>query len=269
MGKYFGTDGIRGVANTELDANLAFQVGRAAAHVLTREKDGKACLLIGKDTRLSSDMLEAALVAGICSVGANVELLGVIPTPAIAYLTLKHGADAGIVISASHNPYEYNGIKIFGGNGYKLSDELEEEIERLIDDDGEIPRAQGADLGRVIQSAINPREEYVDYLVSTIPGDLSGLKIAVDCANGASSETAFSCSAGWAASRRSAFTSPMASTSTTTAARPIWRICSSGCAAAILTPASPSTGMPTAAWWWTTPARCWTATGSWQCAPPI
>lgn len=192
MGKYFGTDGIRGVANTELDANLAFQVGRAAAHVLTREKDGKACLLIGKDTRLSSDMLEAALVAGICSVGANVELLGVIPTPAIAYLTLKHGADAGIVISASHNPYEYNGIKIFGGNGYKLSDELEEEIERLIDDDGEIPRAQGADLGRVIQSAINPREEYVDYLVSTIPGDLSGLKIAVDCANGASSETAFS-----------------------------------------------------------------------------
>lgn len=192
MGKYFGTDGIRGVANTELDAPLAFQVGRAAAYVLTKEGDGKPCLLIGKDTRLSSDMLEAALVAGICSVGANVELLGVIPTPAIAYLTLKHRADAGIVISASHNPYEYNGIKIFGGNGYKLSDQLEEEIERLIDDDREIPRVQGAELGRVLTSAINPQEEYVDYLVSTIPGDLSGLKIAVDCANGASSTTAFS-----------------------------------------------------------------------------
>ena len=121
LGKYFGTDGVRGVANVELDAMLAFKIGASAAHVLTQERNagGKAKLLIGKDTRISSDMLESALVAGICSVGADVELLGVIPTPAIAYLTIKHKADAGIVISASHNSFEYNGIKIFAGSGYK------------------------------------------------------------------------------------------------------------------------------------------------------
>ena len=118
MGKYFGTDGVRGVANVELDALLAFRIGAAAATVLTEEREGqgKAKILIGKDTRISSDMLENALVAGICSVGADVELLGVIPTPAIAYLTIKHRADAGVVISASHNSYEYNGIKIFAGS---------------------------------------------------------------------------------------------------------------------------------------------------------
>ena len=124
MGKYFGTDGVRGVANVELDAMLAFKIGAAAAYILTQERGpgGKAKLLIGKDTRISSDMLESALMAGICSVGADVEALGIIPTPAIAYLTIKHKADAGIVISASHNSYEYNGIKIFAGSGYKLSD---------------------------------------------------------------------------------------------------------------------------------------------------
>ena len=191
MGKYFGTDGVRGVANVELDAMLAFKIGAAAAHILTeeREQGGKAKLLIGKDTRISSDMLENALVAGICSVGADVELLGVIPTPAIAYLTIKHKADAGIVISASHNSYEYNGIKIFAGSGYKLSDELENRIETLIDDFDSVPKASHEKLGRVLKSAIDPVIEYTDHLAETVPGDLSGLRVAVDCANGASSTT--------------------------------------------------------------------------------
>ena len=124
MGKYFGTDGIRGVVNVELDGHLAFKVGRAVAYALSQQSNHRAKILIGKDTRISSDMLEAALTAGICSSGADVESLGVIPTPAVAHLTIKHMADAGIVISASHNPYEHNGIKIFADSGYKLSDEL-------------------------------------------------------------------------------------------------------------------------------------------------
>lgn len=191
LGKYFGTDGVRGVANVELDAMLAFKIGAAAAHVLTQERRtaGKAKLLIGKDTRISSDMLESALVAGICSVGADVELLGVIPTPAIAYLTIKHKADAGIVISASHNSFEYNGIKIFAGSGYKLSDELENRIEEFIDDFDSVPKASHENLGCVIRSSIDPVVEYTDHLAETIDGDLSGLRVAVDCANGASSTT--------------------------------------------------------------------------------
>lgn len=191
MGKYFGTDGVRGVANVELDAMLAFRIGAAAAYILTQERkvDGKAKLLIGKDTRISSDMLESALVAGICSVGADVELLGVIPTPAIAYLTIKHKADAGIVISASHNSYEYNGIKIFAGSGYKLSDELEGRIEALIDDFDRVPKASHDQLGRVIKRKIDPIVEYTDHLAETIDGDLSGMTVAIDCANGASSTT--------------------------------------------------------------------------------
>lgn len=190
MGKYFGTDGIRGVANVELDAMLAFKVGKAAAYVLTQETRHRAKILIGKDTRISSDLLEAALVAGICSVGADVELLGTIPTPAVAYLTIKHKADAGIVISASHNPYEYNGIKIFAGSGYKLSDEIEAEIESYIDKVDEIPVVSGAAIGRIIASKISPAEEYTNYLADTINGDLNGLRVAVDCANGAASATA-------------------------------------------------------------------------------
>lgn len=191
MGKYFGTDGVRGVANVELDAMLAFKIGAAAAHLLAQERKqgGKAKLLIGKDTRISSDMLEHALVAGICSVGADVELLGVIPTPAIAYLTIKHKADAGIVISASHNSYEYNGIKIFAGSGYKLSDELEGKIEALIDDFDSVPRASHAALGCVLSSKMNPVAEYTDHLAETIDGDLSGLRVAIDCANGAACTT--------------------------------------------------------------------------------
>ena len=191
MGKYFGTDGVRGVANVELDAMLAFKIGASAAHVLTQERNagGKAKLLIGKDTRISSDMLESALVAGICSVGADVELLGVIPTPAIAYLTIKHKADAGIVISASHNSFEYNGIKIFAGSGYKLSDELENRIEEFIDNFDSVPKASHEHLGCVIRSSIDPVVEYTDHLAETVPGDLSGLRVEVDCANGASSTT--------------------------------------------------------------------------------
>lgn len=191
MGRYFGTDGVRGVANSELDALLAFKIGAAAAFVLAQEAThrGKAKLLIGKDTRISSDMLENALVAGICSVGADVELLGVIPTPAVAFLTIKHKADAGIVISASHNSFEYNGIKIFAGNGYKLPDEMEAKIEDLIDTYDSIPKMTHEKLGRVLKSAIDPVVEYTDHLAETISGDLSGLRVAVDCANGASSTT--------------------------------------------------------------------------------
>ena len=178
MGRYFGTDGVRGVANLELDALLAFKIGAAAAYTLTQESahGKKAKLLIGKDTRISSDMLENALVAGICSVGADVELLGVIPTPAVAYLTIKHKADAGIV-------------KIFAGNGYKLPDATEARIEDLIDDFESIPRMTHDRIGRVLKSEIDPVVEYTNHLAETISGDLSGLRVAVDCANGSSSTT--------------------------------------------------------------------------------
>ena len=190
MGKYFGTDGIRGVVNVELDGHLAFKVGRAVAYALSQQSNHRAKILIGKDTRISSDMLEAALTAGICSSGADVESLGGIPTPAVAHLTIKHMADAGIVISASHNPYEHNGIKIFAGSGYKLSDELEARIEEYIDRVDDLPRATHDKIGRVLPLEMDPIEEYTDYLAETIPGDLSGLRVAVDCANGASSATA-------------------------------------------------------------------------------
>ena len=132
MGKLFGTDGIRGVVNAGLDADLAYKVGLAAAQVLTKEGNHKPLVAIGKDTRISSDLLEGALIAGLCSAGADVLHLGVIPTPAVAWITVDNNADAGIVISASHNPFEHNGIKIFNGQGFKLSDALEGEIEDII-----------------------------------------------------------------------------------------------------------------------------------------
>lgn len=189
MGKYFGTDGIRGVANTELSVNLAFKAGQAAAVVLCKNLGRRAKFFIGKDTRISSDMLECALAAGISSMGADVGLLGYMPTPAVAYLTVNEGADAGIVISASHNPMEFNGIKIFNAEGYKLADELEAEIEALIDDEAFVPSATGADVGRV-ERLDDLLHKYVDYLTTTIEGDLNGLRILVDCANGAASNTA-------------------------------------------------------------------------------
>lgn len=189
MGRLFGTDGVRGLANEALTCDLAYQLGQAAAYVLTLAKH-KPKILIGRDTRISGDMLEAALAAGICSVGASANIAGVLPTPAIAYLTRLYEADAGIVISASHNSMEYNGIKIFDRNGHKLADELEERIEAIILDGSDtLPRPTGAGLGRITRIK-NTVKDYVNYLKGIVDFDLEGIKIAVDCANGASYEAA-------------------------------------------------------------------------------
>ncbi len=190
MARLFGTDGVRGVAGSELTPELAINIGRAAAMVLTKHTNKKATVLIGKDTRISGDMLESALSAGLCSVGADVQLCGVVPTPAIAYLVKKYGCDAGIVISASHNPMEFNGIKIFNGEGYKLADEIENEIEALILDTPEkIVNVTGGDMGTVTRIDTAARD-YIDHLKTACTADLSGLKVVFDCANGASSVTA-------------------------------------------------------------------------------
>ena len=187
MGRLFGTDGVRGVANTELDVELALKIGKAAAHVLTKETMHKPKILIGKDTRISGDMLEAALSAGLCSLGASVISLGVIPTPAVAFLTRKYDADAGIVISASHNSAEFNGIKIFNGNGYKLSDEIEDEIEAIIKDDCASLELPTGDAVGTISKCDTALADYKKFVKETLKGDnLEGLKIAIDCANGAS-----------------------------------------------------------------------------------
>lgn len=192
MGRLFGTDGARGVAVTELTCETAMQIGRAAAMVLTKHKtdNGKAKIFIGKDTRISSDTLEAAMVAGITSVGVDVQLLGVVPTPAVAYLVKKHGADAGVMISASHNSVEYNGIKLFAGTGFKLPDSVEEEIEELIlDKPQDIKLKDGCDLGRVSVLA-DAAEEYISHLESTADCHFDDLTVAIDCANGSASVTA-------------------------------------------------------------------------------
>ena len=195
MGRLFGTDGARGVANSELTCELAMQVGRAAAMVLTAHTNKRPKVLIGMDTRASSQMLESAISAGLCSVGADVMLLGEIPTPAVAYLVKKYEYDAAVMISASHNPCEYNGIKIFQGNGYKLPDALEEEIESIILDKTQVPPVKiGGEVGRITRSRTS-RVDYTNYLLGIAEGELadyglkdfSGLKIAVDCSNGASS----------------------------------------------------------------------------------
>lgn len=191
MGKLFGTDGIRGVVNETLGAELAFEVGRAAARVLAQDTGKKKPLFtIGKDTRISSDLLEGALIAGLCSAGADVLHLGVIPTPAVAFLTIENKADAGIVISASHNPFEHNGIKIFNAQGFKLSDELESAIEDIVLFNQNLPLCTGADIGQVTYADQQEAEAYIDHLVGTIDTDLEGLRILVDCANGAASATA-------------------------------------------------------------------------------
>ena len=191
MGKLFGTDGIRGVVNAGLDAELAYDVGMAAAYVLAQEKgEGQPRFAIGKDPRISSDLLEGALIAGLCSAGADVLHLGVIPTPGVAWVTVDSGCDAGIVISASHNPFEHNGIKIFNSRGFKLSDELEGKIEDVILNRRPVPRKTGGSIGRVVYADQKESQDYIDHLASTIDADLSGLKILVDCANGASSATA-------------------------------------------------------------------------------
>ena len=190
MGKYFGTDGVRGVAGADLTCELAMKIGRGAAAVLTGSTGHRPRILIGKDTRQSGDMLEAALTAGLCSVGADVESLGVLPTPAVAYLVGKYNADAGIVISASHNPMEFNGIKIFAGTGYKLPDEVENQIEAYIDNDcAGIELKTGAEVGRVYRRD-DGLQDYVDHLYESIHGDLTGLNVCIDCANGASAAVA-------------------------------------------------------------------------------
>ena len=189
MARMFGTDGVRGIAGTELSIDLAMKLGQAGAYVLTKEKSHQPTIIIGCDTRISGGMLANALMAGICSVGANAIYIGVAPTPAVAYLTKKHKVDAGVVISASHNPMEFNGIKFFDGEGYKLSDQLEDEIEALIRNDMEdIVFPIGPGIGKV-EYRFDIVDEYVEFEKKTVPVNLSGLKIVVDCAEGASSYT--------------------------------------------------------------------------------
>ncbi len=186
MGRLFGTDGVRGIANTELTCEIAMAIGRATATVLSRE-DARPRVLIGCDTRLSGDMLTSAVAAGLTSVGADVITLGVVPTPAVAYLVKKLGVDAGVMISASHNPAASNGIKIFSSDGFKLPDLLEERIETLVLD-GEISFAtpKGDQVGR-ITAMPEGRRLYMEHLRQTVRGSLSGLAIALDCANGSAS----------------------------------------------------------------------------------
>jgi phosphoglucosamine mutase len=185
MGRMFGTDGVRGIANLELTPELAYKLGRAGAYVLT-EGAHKPTIVVGMDTRISGDMLESALVAGICSVGAHAICVGVVPTPAVAYLTRYYNADAGVVISASHNPVEYNGIKFFNKDAYKLPDEVEDRIEEIIDNDlKEVPSPTGGDLG-VREFKKEGILDYMNYLKSIVNVDFKGLKVAMDCAEGAS-----------------------------------------------------------------------------------
>ena len=189
MARMFGTDGVRVVAGTELTIELAMKLGQAGAYVLTKEKSHQPTIIVGCDTRISGGMLANALMAGICSVGANAIYVGVAPTPAIAYLTRKHKVDAGVVISASHNPMEFNGIKFFNGEGYKLSDDLEDEIEALIANDMEdVIFPIGPGIGKV-DYRFDIVDEYIKFEEKTVPVDLSGMKIVIDCAEGASSYT--------------------------------------------------------------------------------
>ncbi|MED4600081.1 phosphoglucosamine mutase [Paenibacillus validus] len=189
MGKYFGTDGVRGVANQELTPELAYKIGRCGGYVLAGQVE-KPNVVIGLDTRISGPMLEASLVAGLLSIGANVIRLGVISTPGVAYLTRALKADAGVMISASHNPVEDNGIKFFGADGFKLSDETELEIERLMDAElDELPRPTGGDIGTVTD---NPEAKfaYLEYIQSTVRSSFQGIRVALDCAHGAAYELA-------------------------------------------------------------------------------
>ncbi len=190
MGRLFGTDGARGVANSEISCELAMNIGKAAAMVLTQASRKKPRVLIGKDTRISGDMLEAAIAAGFCSVGADVMLLGVVPTPAVAYLVKEYGYDAAVMISASHNPCEYNGIKIFKSDGYKLPDELEEKIEAIIlDETARPPIRLGKEIGRITVCP-NTIGDYIEHLKKTVDCRFDGMKVALDCANGSASVSA-------------------------------------------------------------------------------
>lgn len=189
MGKYFGTDGVRGVANSELTPELAFKIGRFGGYVLTKDTE-RPKVIIGRDTRISGHMLEGALVAGLLSIGAEVMRLGVISTPGVAYLTKALGAQAGVMISASHNPVQDNGIKYFGPDGFKLSDEQENEIEALMDQEEDtLPRPIGEHLGQV-NDYFEGGQKYLQFLKQTVDEDFTGIHIALDCAHGATSSLA-------------------------------------------------------------------------------
>jgi len=189
MGKYFGTDGVRGVANSELTPELAFKLGRAGGYVLTKDAKDKPKILIGRDTRISGEMLEGALVAGLLSIGAEVMRLGVISTPGVAYLSRVMNADAGVMISASHNPVQDNGIKFFGPDGFKLTDVQEAEIEALLDAEDTLPRPVGADIGSV-SDYFEGGQKYISYLKQTVEEDFLNIHVALDCAHGATSSLA-------------------------------------------------------------------------------
>ena len=190
MGRLFGTDGARGVANSDISCELAMKIGKAVSMVLTDSNNKRPRVLIGTDTRVSKDMLEAAIACGLCSVGADVMTLGVVPTPAVAYLVKHYDYDAAVMISASHNPFEYNGIKIFKSDGYKLPDEVEEQIEAIILDEVDTPPVMiGGSIGR-ISVCQNTVHDYIEHLKSTVDTDFSGMSIALDCANGSASVSA-------------------------------------------------------------------------------
>lgn len=190
MGRIFGTDGVRGIANEKLDVEMALAISRAAGMIIKAEGIERPRILVGRDTRLSGEMLQCAVAAGLSSVGCDAELLGVVPTPAVAFLVKHLGADGGVMITASHNPFMYNGIKYFGGDGFKLTDEQEERIERIILDGEEpIEFAQTECIGRISVN-YGAAEIYEKHIASAVKHELSGLKIAVDCANGAASKTA-------------------------------------------------------------------------------
>ncbi len=190
MGRLFGTDGVRGVANSELTPELAFNLGKAGAFVLSKSEE-RPVVLIGKDTRISGDMLEDAISAGILAMGGNVIKVGVLPTPAIAYLVRHYQADAGIVISASHNPFQDNGIKFFNGDGFKLDDDLEDEIEDIILRNIDVnAHITGDRLGRCLEADDDALRLYADFLKKSVDLDLTGMKIAIDCANGAAYQVA-------------------------------------------------------------------------------
>lgn len=189
MGKYFGTDGVRGVANMELTPELAFKLGRCGGYVLTQHAEGRPKVLVGLDTRVSGSMLESALVAGLLSIGVEVMRLGVISTPGVAYLSRIMNADAGVMISASHNPVADNGIKFFGPDGFKLTDAQEEEIEALLDAEDTLPRPVGTDLSTVTEY-FEGGQKYISYLKGTVDEEFTGLHVALDCAHGATSPLA-------------------------------------------------------------------------------
>lgn len=189
MGRLFGTDGARGIANDELTCELALSIGRATAVILKNKEEKRPLVMVGGDTRISTDMLASSVMSGLCSMGADVMYLGVVATPAVAYLVRKYNADAGIMISASHNPSEYNGIKIFSGDGFKLPDALEDQIETMILMPEKYLHPSSKNVGKIIH-AENCVSEYTEYLKSTASADLTGLKIAIDCSNGSASRTA-------------------------------------------------------------------------------